>query len=321
MPNILILGASGLLGTALTQSLLRTGTHRVFAQTRTAEKVKSLLASEVTPIVFPLTDSAALKSAIATHDIDTVVDVSQAYQESTSVLQTIISASKERQSTLAALGAIGPKLGFVYTSGIMVHGSPKKNVSDLSPVGNSLASAPPAMMVSWRPAHEQAILAAREDLDVAIMRPGMLFGRGAWNFGPWWGPIAAAKATGGEKIELRASKEARFGLVHVDDVAEAYTAAIGRIDGRLGNWPVFDFVTELVGLEDVMSETLKSQGLKANVDFVGSGGDVMMEGLGLRARGDAARAKSVLGWDPKRRNFLLDVGVYYAAWETAAEMK
>ncbi len=57
--------------------------------------------------------------------------------------------------------------------------------------------------------------------------------------------------------------------------------------------------------------------MKASVKFAGTGGDLFMEGLGLRANGDSARARMVLGWQPKRRDFLLNVGMYYLAWEAA----
>lgn len=319
MPHILILGGTGLLGTALTQSLLRSGNHTVFVQTRSASKAKPLVTAETTPLVFALEDESALKHALSAHDIDTVVDVSQGYHQATSILKTVVAVSTERQAALAKESAIGPKLGFVYTSGTMIHGSPSKRVSDLSPVGNTLASDKPAAMVSWRPAHEQAILASRKDINPVILRPGVLYGRSAWNFGPWWGPIAALKTSGGDSLSIGADPSARVGLVHVDDVAAAFHAAIDRLDGRLGDWPVFDVAAETVSLADIVQETLGALGLKASVEFAGTGGDVFLEGMGLHSNGNAVRARTVLGWLPKRRDFLLNVGTYYLAWEAAQD--
>ena len=317
MPNVLVLGGTGLLGTALTQSLLRSGTYSVFVQTRSTSKAKPLVAAEMTPLVFSLEDESALKSALSAHDIDTIVDVSQGYYQATAILKAIVAAANDRQAAFAKEGAVGPKLGFVYASGTMIHGSPSKRVSDLSPVGNRLASDKPATMVSWRPAHEQAILACRDAINPVILRPGALYGRSAWNFGPWWGPVAALKASSGDALSIGAEVSARVGLVHVEDVAAAFHAAIDRIDGRLGDWPVFDVVAETVSLADIVHGTLEALGLKASVDFAGTGGDVFLEGLGLRTNGDAARARTVLGWQPKRRDFLLNLGMYYLAWEAA----
>lgn len=317
MMNILVLGGTGLLGTALTQSLLRAGSYSVFVQTRSASKAKPLVAAEMTPLIFSLDDETALKSAMSAHDIDIVVDVSQGYDQAASILKAVVAAANDRQAALEKEGAIGPKLGFVYTSGTMIHGSPSKRVSDLSPVGNRLASDKPATIVSWRPAHEQAILACRDAINPVILRPGVFYGRSAWNFDPWWGPIAALKASGGDALSIGADASARVGLVHVDDVAAAFHAAIDRLDGRLGNWPVFDVSAETVSLADILHGTLETLGLNASVNFAGTGGNVLLEGLALRAKGDAARARTVLGWQPKRRDFLLNVGMYYLAWEAA----
>lgn len=317
MPNVLALGGTGLLGTALTQSLVRSGNYTVFVQSRSESKSKALVAAEMIPLVFSLEDESALKSALNAHEIHTIVDVSQGYYQATAILKTVMAVAKDRQAALAAEGAVGPKLGFVYTSGIMVHGSPTKRASDLSPAGNSLASDKPASMVSWRPAHEQAILACREAINPVIIRPGVLYGRSAWNFGPWWGPIAALKASGGDELSIGADSSARLGLVHVEDAASGFHAAIDRIDVGLGNWPVFDVVAETVSLADVLHSTLEAVGVNSSIKFVGTGGDLFLEGLTLRSNSDASRARMVLDWQPKRREFLLNVGTYYMAWEAA----
>lgn len=57
--------------------------------------------------------------------------------------------------------------------------------------------------------------------------------------------------------------------------------------------------------------------MKARVDFVGTGGSPVLKDLGLRCNGDAARARTVLGWYPKRNEFLLNSGRYYSAWEAS----
>lgn len=322
MPNILLLGGTGLLGTSLSHSLLRTGLHKIFIQTRSASNSLSLLAQELTPLVFPLSDTSALTSALKETEIDIVIDTSQAYAETPTILTTLIEVAKPRKEALKAEGAVGPKLGFIYTSGIMVHGSPSRSISDLSPVGNSLASSPPAEMVAWRPAMEQAILSAREELGVVIMRPGMLYGRSAWNFGVFWGPIAAVRADAEKVVKIKMGRETRLGLVHVDDVADAYTVAVDKIDGGMGNWPVFDIVSENIGLPEILEATLEAVGLEGKeVVYEGTGGDVVMEGLGLRARGTSSRARSILGWEARRRDFLGDVGVLYRAWEAAGVVK
>lgn len=238
MPNILVLGGTGLLGTALTQSLLRAGTYEVFGQIRSASKAKALTAAELTPLVFSLEGESALSSALNVHHIHTVVDVSQAYYQSASILKAILAVANDRRAALAKESAIGPKLGFVYTSDIWVHGSSSKHASDLSPVGTSLATSKPPVLTSWRPAHKQAVPAARDTINYVVIRPGSLYGGGAWNLDAWWGPIVALKASDGDSVSIGANVTARASLVHVDDAAAAFHAAVDRLDGRLGDWPV-----------------------------------------------------------------------------------
>ena len=240
MPNVLVLGATGYLGLAVGQSLLRSGNHTVWGLARSEAKGKLLAANEISPIIGDVADLDTLKSAITSASIDIVVDCTSAYEQATSILQAVTEASKIRMDTLSKENAVAPKLGFVYTSGVWVHGSPGSRVSDLSPVGTSLSKGKAATATSWRPAHEQAILAARDVLEVAILRPANLYGRASSLFGVLWGPLLAASASGSsDTIQLPLDRAARLGTNHVDDVAAAFHAAIDRIHGGLGSWPIF----------------------------------------------------------------------------------
>ena len=110
---------------------------------------------------------------------------------------------------------------------------------------------------------------------------------------------------------------ARIGLVHVDDMAAAFQASIDRIDGRPGNWPVFNVAAETVSIPDIIHATLEALNLESHVSFDGTGGQVLLETSSLRANGDTARAQTVLGWQPKRRDFLMNIKKYCLAWEAA----
>lgn len=322
MPNVLILGGTGYLGLTLGHALLRTGNFTVFGTARTPEKAKSLIAAEITPLSGDITDPATLSSLITNNEIHIVVDASQAYEQAGSILTGVVTAAKNRIAALAKESAVGPKLGFVYTSGSWVHGSPSARVSDLSPVGNSLAKGTPATAVGWRPAHEQAILKARDVLDVAILRPAAIYGRGSWVWGTWWGGLLAAKQKGSnEPIQVPADKTARTGTIHVDDLAAAYVAAIERIDGRLGNWPVFDVLNETISITEIMEAAKAALGVTAPLEYGGTHGNPFLEALSLVANSDASRARNVLGWEPRRKDFLQNMELYVKAWEAAQEAK
>ncbi|KAF2678712.1 NAD dependent epimerase/dehydratase family protein [Lentithecium fluviatile CBS 122367] len=323
MPNVLILGGSGYLGTAIAQALLRSGGYAVWGTARSAAKAAQLRTNEVSPVeTVHLADPQTLAQTIDAHHIDAVIDASSAYEQAAGVLGAVILAAKARADALAKDKAVGPKLAFIYTSGSWVHGSPSRRVSDLTPPGTSLAPGKPATAVTWRPAHEQAILAARDVLDVAILRPAAIYGRGSWVWGTWWGPLLAAAQSGSrDAIQIPADKGARTGVVHVDDLAAAYLGALDRIHGQLGSWPVFDVGAENLSIVDLLEAAKAALGVEAELAYGGTHGNAFLEALSLVANSDFSRAKLVLAWVPKRVDFVPNTAVYVDAWRATEEMK
>ncbi|KAJ6006480.1 NAD dependent epimerase/dehydratase family protein [Penicillium sp. IBT 35674x] len=318
MPNVLIIGGSGYLGLTIGKSLVQAGTHTVWGTSRTPEKAKLLLSNEIAPVEDDITDTTTLSAFIINNSINIVVDASSAYEAAGKILDGVINAATIRQEALAKENMIGPKLGFVYTSGAWVHGSQKTRINDLAPVGSVLSQGKPAMPVAWRPAHEQDILAVRDKLDVAIMRPHTVYGRGSWIWATWWGPLAeAAKLGSTSPVQMAADRTACPGIVHVDDVAAGFHAAIDRIDGRLGTWPVFDLVTETLSVMEIMENVKTVLGVKAPIEYTGTHGNPFLEALSLVSKSNASRAKTVLGWNPKRTEFLLNLPIYLKAWQAS----
>jgi nucleoside-diphosphate-sugar epimerase len=331
MPRVLILGATGYIGLRIARTLLATGNYTVWGSARSATKAKYLLQNEIYPIESDITDPSTLASTIATLNIDIVVDATTAYDAAAAILQGVVTAAQTRRTALLADNIHHfPKLGFVYSSGAWVYGSPNTRVNDLSPVGSRLSQAQPAPIYAWRPRHEQAILDARELLDVAILRPCAVYGGSSWVYGVWWrdllslspstpdGKMGQDHATGEVKeqgkISVPARPGARAGTAHVDDIATAFVAAIERLDGSLGTWPVFDLVTETLSVKEIVEAARTALGSEAPVILTGPGDDGFLEGMSLVATYDAARAKTVLGWRPKRVDFLGNIEVFVRAW-------
>ncbi|CAJ2505231.1 Uu.00g126250.m01.CDS01 [Anthostomella pinea] len=315
MPNVLILGGSGYLGFALGQALIRSGNYTVFGTVRSDEKAKTLTLNEVTPVKGEATNPRWLAQAIATHHIDVVVDTTQAYEQAGTMLGAVVQAAKDRAATLAKDNATGPKLGFVYTSGSWVNGSPSRRISDLTVPGTSVSPSKPATAVTWRPAHEQAILAARGVLDVAVLRPGTIYGRGSWVLGTHFGPLLeAAKSGSADVVHVPVDAGSRAGYVHVDDLSSAYVTAIDRL-GRLGSWPIFEVATETLPIGDVLSAVASILNVKGKIAYDGTIGNPFLEALALVTNTDFSRAHSVLDWTPRRRDFIQNLPVLVAAWK------
>jgi len=318
MPKVLILGGTGYLGLAVGQALLRSGNHSVFATTRNADKVNLLIANEITPIQGEATDPKFLIDTIARYHIDVIIDTTTAYGDGKLILSSIVQAARDRAAILAKDNAVGPKLGFIYTSGSWVHGSPDRRVSDLTVPGTSLAPAKPGTVVTWRPAHEQAILAERDVLDVAILRPGSIYGRGSWVMTTWWDPLLKAAESGSEEdVGIMVEEKTRTGVVHVDDLGAAYVSVVDKINGNLSNWPVFELTTETVPTSDMLSAVAAVLGVKGQIRYEGTKGNVFLEALGLSSNTDSSRARSILGWDPKRRDFIQNLSTIVAAWRAS----
>lgn len=319
MPNVLILGATGYIGFPLTQSLLRSGNYTVYGLARTAAKTKQLVQNEIIPIIGDVSDPSTFTPLIASTPIDIVVDATDAYEHACRIVNALITVSKSRMETLGKEATATPKLGFMYISGTWVHGSPTGSVSDLHPIGTSLSKGTPARVVGWRPKHEQAILAARNVLDVAIARPGEIYGRESPLWNSYWGPLIAAsqsKSSAGS-IKLPVGPEARPPIVHIDDVASGLHATVDRIHGLLGSWPVFDLVSETVLVSEVVEGVRAVLGVTTELEYIGTQGNRFYEAMGLVSNSESGRARIILGWEPKRRGFLMNLALYVAAWKEA----
>ena len=211
MPRILIIGATGYVGSALAGELLRSGNHTVYGLARNPAKANQLAAKEIIPVVGSVTDAASYLSLIKTARIHIVVDCSAAYDGANKVLDDLIVAGKSR------LQEGGSKLGFVYTSGMWVHGSSPEQVSDLDPVSVSGSGAKvPRMVAGWRPKLEQDVLAARDVLDVMIIRPAQTYGRESAFWTPYFGALLQAAKENQESVQIPFESTSMPALIHVE---------------------------------------------------------------------------------------------------------
>src|SRR5258708_18295484 len=197
MPKILIIGATGYLGQTLALSLLRSGNHSVYGIARSVEKAAGLARLEITPVLCPdlVSDPKPVLDAIQQHNIGVVVACG-ADREIAKVLEVTLAAGNQRLEQYRMHNLIGPKLGFVYTSGTWVHGSSLSPITDLDPVGTALSPAQPPSLVAWRPAKEQSVLAAKDTLDVAVVRPGLIYGRSSAIWKSFFDPVVEGAKAG-----------------------------------------------------------------------------------------------------------------------------
>lgn len=331
MPHILILGATGTIGNALAQSLVRSGNHTVYGLARSPAKAKGLALQEIIPVMGSVQEPKEFLDLLEKKpEISVVVDAAAVYGESATLLNLVAEAGKKRLAKYKEVGVpAGPKLGFVYVSGMWLHGSSHQVVSDQDPfVGTSVAHTPPVDMVAWRPEIERMVIAseAKEALDTAIVRAALTFG------GPsaiWTGPLAAALQAARaepppEKVQIQLDPESTAALVHVDDVATGIQAVIEKLPllAGTGVYPIFDIVSQVESVKAIMEAAARVFGFKGAVELVGPAkGDVVSDAVGASVIADSGKAKTLLGWTPKKMGFLLGINTYANAWLAGFEKK
>jgi nucleoside-diphosphate-sugar epimerase len=164
--RIFLTGATGYIGSAVLEALLRGG-HTVVALVRDPEKAEHLKLRGVHAIVG---DMAVPKYyAAAAEGCDSIIHAAlELFKRGPDV---------DRQAVDALLGAAirrsakGQAVSFVYTSGVWVLGNTAGAAGEDAPVR-------PTPLVAWLPDHEQLILDAGRGrmLRTAVVRPGIVYG-------------------------------------------------------------------------------------------------------------------------------------------------
>jgi nucleoside-diphosphate-sugar epimerase len=319
MVNVLIIGATGYIGQSLSQSLVRSGSHRVYGLARTPEKAQSLTRDEIIPILGSITENTNLLQAIDTYHINVVVDVAGANHESHVLLAELKKIGAARLEAAKSSGILAPKLGFIYCSGTWVHGSSNDPVNDLTPVDAPSSPNPPPKLVSWRPKLEREVLVSSDVLDVMVIRPALVYGRSGAIWSLYFDPLRKAAQSGTESISLPANAASRPGLIHVDDVASGFHAAIDKLPTIAGSgvYPVFDLATSQESMVDILGFAANSLGFKGKVELAGSGGEAFPEAMNTTANICSGRAKQILGWEPKRFGFVQNMDLFAEAFLAA----
>lgn len=307
MPRVLVIGSTGYLGLAIAQQL-RLASHPVYGVTRTTDKAPLLASNEITPVIGSVESLTGILSAIEEHNIDVIIDSSPTYDGAAHLIRAILPLAQKRADAKL------PKLGYVYISGMWIHGDSPKPVNDLSKVTTETAP----KMLAWRPAIERMILDARDVLDVAIMRPALMYGKNQSAWGAYWGQILGGMASA--SVTLPAKREISVALVHVDDCAAAVCAAVEKLEFLSGTYPVFDLVAHYENMGFLLDAAAVELGFKGKLEYAGPGEDVFFQAMCSIVRGESSRAKILLGWVPKKRGMGEEIEVHVAAFLGAAKL-
>lgn len=317
MPNVLVIGPTGYVGSALSEQLIRSGDHYVYAASQSEEEGFRLATNEIIPIRGSLDSPQAVFELITSNKIDVIVDTTSYNDKTTKskLLNTIVAAEKLRQQQLSKTRSTQPKLGFVTVSGIWIQGSTE------DPYGSFQQMAPEAMsvqpeegLVESKALYEQEVLEARDSLDVAILQPSFIWARGGAAWTRILGPLvegARTESTDTIKIAVDPANQV-YCFTQIDDVAAAIELAVNKLQLINGNsvHPVFELVGDQFPIGLLCERDGFYFGCKGKVELLKPEKAGFLDVIGGSSNANRTRAEQILGWYPKKRYFLRDTFIY-----------
>ncbi len=296
--RIFVTGATGYIGGTVAARLARKG-HTVFGLTRNRDSAKALAAAGVTPVLGDLARPGDWRGVLQNCD----AAVHCAFDAQNGAADVDLCAL-DAMRTAALDGRVRRVL---YTSGIWVHGHGDQGHADES---TPLA---PLSIVQWRAAHEEIALDLSDhEVDVVILRPGMVYGEQRGILGGWF-----AEAHDHHTVTYPGDGSQHWSMVHRDDVAEAYALALEHAEGG-SRYLLADesqhTVKELA--ESVATATVSRAASWPADDLVqshGGYGEALLNDL----RVSCAKARRELGWVPRHTSFVAEAGDLWRDWQAA----
>ena len=167
--RIFLTGATGYVGSAVLDALLRAG-HQVTALVRDSEKAARVAARGAHPVIGNLTDPESFRAMADAQDgyVHTALDHANPQLVDRMAIDALLAAAKRPRTS----GSPVAQRVVVYVSDVRVLGRVADRVNEEAPVN-------PIPLVSWRPEHESRVLAAADaSLRTIVVRPGVVYGRG-----------------------------------------------------------------------------------------------------------------------------------------------
>jgi nucleoside-diphosphate-sugar epimerase len=282
--RIFVGGATGYIGAAVARSLIARG-HKVVGSARNEKAAEKLREANVEPVQADLTDPESF--AKAARDADAVIQAASTMGPDSPDLEP-----KVAQAILAAIA--GTDKTFILTSGVWVYGATDKPATEETPVN-------PFMMVTWRPAVEQAVLKA-EKIKGIVIRPGMVYGNGGGMANVF---VGQTNSIG--RVRVPGDGKNRWAVVHVDDLGDLYALALEK--GLAGG--IFNGTSdEGISLGQIGRAIAKTAGVPFGawpLEEARKELGPFADALALDQTVRSPWSKELLGWAPKSITFAKDL--------------
>lgn len=295
--RIFVIGGTGYIGSAVVQHLVQSG-HAVTGLARSSEKQAQLRALGAGAILGDMQRPESYAATAGEHDaaIHLGFGSSDAATLDRSVVETLLDAARSAHRPYAVL----------YTSGVLVLGP-----AGAAPAGEE-ASTARAVFNTWRPEHEQRVLAANAGaVCTAVLRP-------AWVYGGEGGLIAGyfQTAVAEGAAAFVGEGQNRMPQVHRGDVADLYRRVVEQRANGIFH-AVDGSTASVLELARTASHAAGRRGAVRSIPLLEAtrlygpfAGAMVVDQWVVSRRAQA------LGWQP-RRPFMESSAEAFAEWQAA----
>lgn len=303
--RVFVLGAGGYLGSAIAARLATAG-HEVHGLVRSDLAAAALTARGIRPVRGDIQQHAGYAAALRNADLVAHAAAAPG-PEAALVDRAALEAVREGVTD-------GRVRRVLYTSGVWVYGDTHGRV-----VNEDTPLTEPLPLVNWRVAHEEAALAlASRGASVTVFQPSLVYGGTRGLLGSLF-----ASALKRRTVTWPGSGDQCWGLVHIEDLAEAYRIAAERPDPgpdhprserfilNDGSEQTAREIAEAVA--DATGLTAQSWPREEVLAKLGPYGEALL----ASQRVTAAKARRELGWTPQHGSFATEVDGLYREWLAA----
>ncbi len=283
--RVLLLGATGSIGTAIARGLVQNG-HAVTGLARSAKSADTIAALGGTPLCGDLRHPCEWSGVL--HKVDAVIHTAATFdsdmgETDRKVVTELLKQAKDRSAPLR----------FLYTGGCWLYGTTGNRIADETKVKRPIDS------FKWMVEQGQRVLAA-DGVSGAIVHPGMVYHEEGGAFARF---LEAVRAN--EPIEVWGGLNTRWPLVHRDDLAQAYLALLERPE-LTGEFNVC--AQSGVPVSQIIAEIAQRSGhvsgyVVRTLKYVLCKHGAMAEGPTLDQQMSAEKIRQLIGWEPEHGCF------------------